>query len=363
MTDIPNTEPPPRVPSGKPGWVTGYIDSPAGPVAQVSTALHTADHLGAVKVRLNIRRMNYAVEPGLYAVGAPSADSPVLVSANYKLSFDHLRRELAGLDLWIMVLDTKGINVWCAAGKGTFGTEEMLRRIAVTQLDKVVSHRSLIAPQLGAPGVAAHEVAKRSGFHITYGPVYARDIKAFLANGRQATPAMRRVRFGLGERLVVVPVELVQGGYHALCVAAAMVLLSGMGHGGYDTTLALRDGGRAALLVLGAYLAGGLAAPVLLPWLPGRAFSLKGALVGLALAALTMWPRGWQMLPTGGKLESAGWFLMMPAIAAYMTMNYTGASTYTSLSGVRKEMRWAVPMQITAGVAGLAFWILSRFMQ
>ena len=73
--------------------------------------------------------MDYRVEPGLYAVGSPTADSPVLVSANYKMSFDRLRSALPGVDAWILVLDTKGINVWCAAGKGTFGTDELVRRI------------------------------------------------------------------------------------------------------------------------------------------------------------------------------------------------------------------------------------------
>ena len=69
--------------------------------------------------------MNYKVDPGLYALGAPDADSPVLVSANFKMSFDLLREALPGRNAWILVLDTDGINVWCAAGKGTFGTEEL----------------------------------------------------------------------------------------------------------------------------------------------------------------------------------------------------------------------------------------------
>jgi CO dehydrogenase/acetyl-CoA synthase gamma subunit (corrinoid Fe-S protein) len=69
------------------------------------------------------------------------------------------------------VLDTQGINVWCAAGKGTFGTDELVHRIEATQLHDVVRHRVLILPQLGAPGVAAHDVKKRSGFTIEYGPV------------------------------------------------------------------------------------------------------------------------------------------------------------------------------------------------
>jgi hypothetical protein len=41
--------------------------------------------------------------------------------------------------------DTKGINVWCAAWKGTFGTEELIRRIETSGLAAVVSHRTLTA--------------------------------------------------------------------------------------------------------------------------------------------------------------------------------------------------------------------------
>ena len=51
--------------------------------------------------------MRYSVAPGLYAVGAPDRESDVLVTANYKLSFDTLRRELKGFNAWVLVLDTK----------------------------------------------------------------------------------------------------------------------------------------------------------------------------------------------------------------------------------------------------------------
>ena len=139
----------------------------------------------------------------------PGPDSPVLVSANYKMSFDRLRRELEGIDAWILVLDTKGINVWCAAGKGTFGTEELTARIGRFRLAEVVTHRTLILPQLSAPGVAGHVVKQRTGFRVVYGPVRAADLPAFLKAGNKATPEMRQVRFGFLDRLVLTPMELV----------------------------------------------------------------------------------------------------------------------------------------------------------
>jgi CO dehydrogenase/acetyl-CoA synthase gamma subunit (corrinoid Fe-S protein) len=102
------------------------------------------------------------------------------------LSFDTPRKELTGLDAWILVLDTKGINVWCAAGKGTFATKELAARIEATGLIKIIDHKKLIVPQLGAPGVSGYKVKKLFGFTVIFGPLRAKDIPAFLAADRQA---------------------------------------------------------------------------------------------------------------------------------------------------------------------------------
>ncbi len=115
-----------------------------------------------------------------------------------------------GINGYILVLETEGINVWCAAGKGSFGTDEIINRVEVTGLKDVVSHRTLILPQLGAPGVAAHEVRKRSKFKVEYGPVLASDIPAYLEAG-QVTTEMHRVRFPLKDRVVLVSVDFGYG--------------------------------------------------------------------------------------------------------------------------------------------------------
>ncbi len=63
-----------------------------------------------------------------------------------------------------------------------------------------------------------------------------------------------------------------------------------------------------------------------------------------------------------GGLEILGWTLLILALTSYIAMNFTGSSTYTSLSGVRKEMRLAVPLEIGAGVLGLGLWVSSLIM-
>ncbi|MDH3284405.1 MAG: hypothetical protein OEQ13_06655, partial [Acidobacteriota bacterium] len=89
-------------------------------IPSVDSRLRPGDRLGRWRVRWSIGRGRYRVEPGLYRIGRPGPTSPVLVTANYKLTFDALRSELDGVDAWILVLETRGVNVWCAAAKGTF---------------------------------------------------------------------------------------------------------------------------------------------------------------------------------------------------------------------------------------------------
>lgn len=140
------------------------------------------------------------VPPGLYALGQPSEADPVVVTANYKMSYDLVRQALKGRNCWLLVLETYGINVWCAAGKGTFGTGELVRRIESSGLAQVVTHRRLILPILGAAGVSAHAVAKRSGFHVSYAAIKAGDLPRYLDNNMATTPQMQELSFTFYER-------------------------------------------------------------------------------------------------------------------------------------------------------------------
>jgi len=343
-------------------FVGGSVESSAGQIPLVSSSLKFKDHWGTFKARWGVDRMNYTVEPGLYALGRPDSQSPVLVTANYKLSFDHLRSALPGRNAWILVLDTKGVNVWCAAGKGTFGTAELVRRIESSGLDRIVEHRQLILPQLSAPGLAPHKVKRLSGFEVKYGPIRAKDLPAFLDSGGRATPAMRRKIFPLWERIVLIPVELVAALKKGLLVAVALFLLGGLGGPAGFWSNALGFGLFAVVALAAAIVVGAVLTPILLPWLPGRPFSVKGLHPGLLMALVLLLIKGPNLAVWPGRLEFLGWLLLIPAASAYLAMNFTGASTFTSLSGVKKEMRLALPCQIAAGAVGLGLWLSSRFL-
>ena len=304
--------------------------------------------------------MNYKVDAGLYALGNPGENSPVLVTANFKMSFDKLRNALPGRDAWILVLDTKGINVWCAAGKGTFGTSELVARITACGLNQIVSHREVILPQLGGPGVSAHQVKKASGFKVIYGPIRAVDLSAFLDAGLKATPDMRMKSFTAWERVELIPIELVGALKAGIPVLLIFFLVDSLWRTGGFWTHGLIHGVYSLLVILAAILAGAVLTPLFLPWLPGRAFSLKGLIPGVVVAFVLTVFRDDVLGTRAGGFETAGWFFIILAISTFLAMNFTGSSTYTSLSGVKKEMRWAVPSQIGAGILGLGLWIGSH---
>jgi hypothetical protein len=329
-----------KQPEIKEHYITGSLQTPVGEIPQVSTKLTIKDFAGELRVRFGIGRMKYTVASGLYCVGNPDEDSPVLVTANYKLSFDKFRHELNGLNLWILVLDTKGVNVWCAAGKGTFGTNELVHRIENVKLDSIVKHRNIILPQLGATGVAAHEVMKKIGFHVIYGPVRATDIKVFLNSDMNATPRMRTVQFTLFDRLALTPVELIGTIKPLLILFGSFFIFNAVGVGSF--------GLYEFIAFLGAAVVGTVITPILLPLIPGRAFSLKGALLGLLWAVFV----SFFMIRDIGILQAVSFFLLLPSISAYLAMNFTGCSTYTSPTGVKKEMRAAIPVMLIALIIG-----------
>lgn len=334
-----------------PGF-TEWLDTPAGRVPRISSRLGIGDHLGACKARWGIGRMEYIVPSGLYAIGCPTAADPVLVTANYKMSYDIIRRTMAGRSVWLLVLETYGINVWCAAGKGTFGTGELVRRIKVSGLASVVSHRRLILPILGAPGVAAHEVARRTGFTVSYATIRAGDLPEYLDNGMVTTPEMRQLTFTLCERLVLIPVELVLAVKSIAVIGVAALLL-----------VAVLSGSKAGITALcaylGAVLTGNVLGPLLLPWLPGRSFAFKGTVAGL------VWSGVFYLLAGGAawnRLVTMAIFLILPAVSAFFTLNFTGCSTYTSRSGVKKEMRLALPAMGGAILVGLVLLLAGRYL-
>lgn len=353
--------PPKSSPDARPGYtlcrfVEQFSATPAGPVPIVSTRSNTSDLLGTVATRLGLNRNDYLVAPGLYGVGSPGKNSPVLVTANYKLSFDTLRFAVPGLDAWLLVLDTCGINVWCAAGKRTFSTEEMVHQVNRSGLEKLVEHRRLIVPQLGAPGVSARQVKEQCGFTVQFGPIKASDITAWADQGFKITDEMRDVTFTFRERAVLIPVE-----FHLVAKAMwwlfpLLFLLSGLGPLADFVERMLFRGQWMMLALLIGLGSGIVLVPLLLPWLPGRSFALKGAVAGFFPALVLLY------LHTGlSAVETWALICLVVAVSSYLGMNFTGSTPYTSPSGVEWEMRRAIPLQFCLSAGSVLLWCIAPF--
>jgi hypothetical protein len=327
----------------------------------ISSAITFADRKASIMCRVSDKfRMKYKATPGLYSLGNPGKNSPVLVTANYKLSIDSLRAALKDRSVWILVVDTKGINVWCAAGKGTFCTKEIVKQITACDLVSVLAHRLLILPQLGASGVNATKLHKESGFIVKFGPVRASDLPQYLDNGNTATPEMRRVRFPFIDRLKLVPMEVIPAFKSVLPYLLIILMLFGITRTGILYKNIIAGGLPVAIAGLIAIFTGSVITPLFLPVLPFRAFTLKGFFSGLlgALAILFIVP-SYRNNPFFVALS----LVAMPTFSSYLAFLFTGCTTYTSPSGVKKELKLALPFYLVgAGISAVLFaFVLIRF--
>ncbi|MFA5480099.1 MAG: mercury methylation corrinoid protein HgcA [Candidatus Muiribacteriota bacterium] len=286
--------------------------------------------------RTGLKRTGLSIKPGLYRLGNPDKNSDVFVTANYRLSVDALKIGLKELDAWILVLDTKGVNVWCAAGKGTFGTQELISQIKQCKLTEIVNHKRLILPQLSAPGVNSNEVFIKTGFKVFFGPVRAEDINQYITNHYNADEKMRTVNFKFFDRIKLIPVELKLSlkyifFFFILFLAKNYFLLDEK-----SIKLIINNSLKNVIPVLGGLVCGTVLIPMFLPYIPFKAFFIKGFYVGVIYTVIIF--NYLDYFGYGSILEKFSVVIWTIVISSLSSLNFTGCSTYTSFSGVKKEI-------------------------
>jgi NAD-dependent dihydropyrimidine dehydrogenase PreA subunit len=165
----------------------------------------------------------WPTDTGLRSVGNPGPESPVLVTGNYDLTVRRLLRALEGEDVWVVVAPSGGINVWCASSGGLMTTHQVVTALKTSGIDVRVRHRRAILPQLAATGVVGREVTRRCGWRVRFGPVRAEDLPDYLAAREKKSDDMRRVRYGLRERLEM---STMLGGPAAIVLGLAAAIAS-----------------------------------------------------------------------------------------------------------------------------------------
>lgn len=303
-------------------------------------------------VRQGYRRNDHKIIPGLYAIGEPKAESNVFVTANYKLSFDALREAQVN-NCWVMVLDTHGINVWCAAGKGTFSTSEIVRMIGKCHLGSIINHKKIIVPQLGAVGVSAYKVKQMTGFDVVFGPVRADDIGRFLENDFSATSEMRQVSFNFIDRAILAPLEFIQSLKYFAVVFLMVFIVGALGK--YE----MSDLGAfipCFVMILSTNLMGAIVFPLIFPLLKGDWFTTKalpltfiwGSLSAMVLSRIGI-----------GIYEVAGLILMGASLLETHALNFTGATPVASYNETKKETLTVVPYLIAVYILGVVIYALA----
>ena len=260
----------------------------------------------------------------------------MLVTGNFELTVRRLVRAIdRQVDVWLLVADLAGINVWCAAGGGFFTAEKIIAAVKSSHLSEVVSHHALVLPQLCANGVDGWRIRKETGWGVHWGPVRAEDIPTYLANKRKKTDAMHWVRFTLKDRLEMMTVALV---FYALVFLVPVFIFWRSSF--WPAT--------ASLLALAYFYA------ITLPWIPGR----DGLYKSIPLAIITL----------AGLLIYAAIWPMPPQHLFNWAVGLTGLAIFTAseLQGMSPLMRgeqgnWG--FEAAAGVTlGLVYWLVPLFL-
>jgi NAD-dependent dihydropyrimidine dehydrogenase PreA subunit len=148
-----------------------------------------------------LRVLPFPCRTGLQRIGNPGRQAPVLLTGNFRLTVERVKRALHGVDCYLLVANSRGVNVWCAATGGLLTNHDVISVLKTSGIEHLVDHRRLILPQLAATGIEGAVVHKKTGWNVVWGPVAARAIPAFLAGGLEKTVAMRTVTFPWPQRL------------------------------------------------------------------------------------------------------------------------------------------------------------------
>jgi len=121
------------------------------------------------------------VEPKVYAIGEPKADSAVFVTTNFSLTYFIVSGEIenSGISAWLVVPECEGMSVLTAWAAGKFNGATIGKFIRASELEKQVTTRQLVIPGYVAQ-ISGELEENLPGWKVLVGPQEAADIESFI---------------------------------------------------------------------------------------------------------------------------------------------------------------------------------------
>jgi len=138
---------------------------------------------------LLLERLNIYTDPqrpmtvieGIFEIGTPNENSPVLVTTNFALTYFIVSGEIEAskIPAWLLVKDSEGLSVMTAWAAGKFGGDDVGAFVKKSGIMDKVKHKELIIPGYAA-AIAGDVEEELPGWKIIVGPREAAHIPAFL---------------------------------------------------------------------------------------------------------------------------------------------------------------------------------------
>jgi acetyl-CoA decarbonylase/synthase complex subunit gamma len=163
-------------------------------IAKYGGIIVLSDFQGHSLFPLLVERLNIYTDPqrplatteGIYPIGNPDENSPVLVTSNFSLTYFIVSGEIENSKVpsWLLVKDTEGLSVMTAWAAGKFVADAIAPFVKKSGIEVKIKHKKLIIPghaAMESGGLEEEltgwkiEVGPREGAHI---PAYLRQWKA-----------------------------------------------------------------------------------------------------------------------------------------------------------------------------------------
>ena len=305
------------------------------------------DYLKVLYSWIRAFRKTFVIEPGLYYTGEKyNIDSPLLVTCNYHMTVFWLWRVLKKRSVRLLVIDTKGINVWCSAGKGQFSAGNIIRQLNRYDNNIIYTNDKLeiVLPKLSLSGVSIPKL-KSYSIKPIIGPVYARDLPEYLDNQPLRDRVNDKFKFSFTDRLFTLAPSVIQFTKYLILMFAALFVW----HYFFNTGIYWQ------VLPIGILF--GISYIILFPLLPTKKFAIKGLTLFLFFGLMLFY----YFINTSHAMDTLTllfYLSFMSATSIFFSLYYTGNSGVSNYSLVKKEVIHFLPVSAVLYIAAITFIII-----